>query len=173
MRGTTDAERYKTPEALERARESRRKSGQARDRATQRLVNTHREEYRLLYAEEAQAAGLKIIGATRKLLEKKEQEQPVTTNAERRAERAERDAQRAEALAKIKDARALVAEAEDLVADAVAEARMYGCRWDDIAALFPVSRSTVVRLYDPEAHNDPDIRTDAQAQAQRRARIAR
>lgn len=84
----------------------------------------------------------------------------------RAEERARRDQQRQHLLDKIKFAREEVAAAEELVTEAIAEARMYGVTWDRIATLFPVSRSTLVRIYDPEAYSEEDRRdTTAEVRA--------
>lgn len=67
-----------------------------------------------------------------------------------KAARAEREVVRRDLLDNIRAARREVAAAEELVVDAIQEARMYGVTWDDIAELFPVSRGTLARIYDPD-----------------------
>lgn len=156
-------ERYSSPEAAARAQDSRRRTRIARDRAISRLKAAHRDEFRLYYAQEAEKVGIKITAKSRARIEQAKEQPKVNIT---KAERAHRLAQRAEALEKIKAARAEVVAAEELVAEAVAEARMYGVKWDQIADLFPVSRSTVVRLYDPEAYNE---RNTPRQQAHRQA----
>lgn len=55
---TASDSRYATPEAAQRAKDSRKAAGEARDAAIRRLKAENPERYRELYAEEARKRGI-------------------------------------------------------------------------------------------------------------------
>lgn len=62
---TASDSRYATPEAAQRAKDSRKAAGEARDAAIRRLKAENPERYRELYAEEARKRGITPAKAKR------------------------------------------------------------------------------------------------------------